>query len=156
MNFSDEEKKTIETLYADISKKVANNYEINHNTDLAYLMDLIETIVCSELKIFDCNKHNKTLKDVYDYLNIIKDRAHTDIFMYNDEELSRYNNSCYHMKTRFGSKLVPENGLLMYIAYTLNHMGFTDHVTSIDYAWLTEKGNAYLQLLKTHFDSKKE
>ena len=35
-----------------------------------------------------------------------------------------------------------------YLAYTLDHHGFTEHGTSISGAWITDKGKAFLEMLR--------
>jgi hypothetical protein len=48
------------------------------------------------------------------------------------------------MKKAFGVKNVYDNKLLLCLAYTMDAAGFTEHGSSIGWAWLTQDGEDFL------------
>ena len=48
------------------------------------------------------------------------------------------------MKEAFGVKDVFNNELLLCLAYTMDAAGFTEHGSSIGWAWLTQDGEDFL------------
>lgn len=46
-----------------------------------------------------------------------------------------------------GSIIEPDNPYVLFMAYTLDHLEFLEHGSSIYSAWLTDKGNELLEAL---------
>lgn len=75
----------------------------------------------SELHFCGCGRPKEALRLVRDILHLLDNRKRSEV-----------------------DKLLPTEGIYYFVLYQLNHMGFTEHGTSIGSSWLTARGKELL------------
>ena len=125
--------------------------EIDDLTAEELLEEAHDFITYEWIGLCGCGIPNATIRKIVEYLEIT-DQWSRDIAaskdLWNDKTPSE--NRRKRMKESFGVDDECDNPLVQFLAYNMDHHGFTEHGSSISGCWITDKGRLVLYVYKLH------
>lgn len=137
MEFTQEQVKRIMEIFnwikenrpdSSISSNDFSNYQISEIFE-----EVVEHFSYFEIGLCGCGMPDSTIDTIRDYLKIIK-----------DTQGSRLDNRKAALKKVFDVEYITSDSLLQFMAYVLDHLGFTEHGSGIDGCWITDLGEMCL------------
>ena len=102
--------------------------------------DVATDLMYDVLGLYECGDTEKTVATIRDYLEIVQTRGNS------------VPESHKKMVERFGTTDISSDGLLQFMAYTLDHLGLTGHGISLNGAVITEKGRVCLEAFTLYLE----
>lgn len=116
---------------------MAHNIDINNLDDVDIRRECLDFILIEKLGLCACGNLEKTAKEIVKLMDLVslnRDLSYSEITQKTEEY--------------FGCKHISDNGLLQFMAYTLDDKELFERGTSINYPWFTAEGEMYYEFLK--------